>query len=324
MLRAARLPFDCLEDGETLIPSVSSLRFRELTAQTLGQPNIALDIGQTLDITHLGAFGAALMGAPTLQKALEEFCRLSTTQTTVVMAQLKRTEDGDISLSYRFHRATDSGYWQTDLYILQWAIKTVRLVDASWSPSRIWVSSPSTQEHLSALRQMGVTTPLFGRASSGFLVPASMLALPVHRSTGPLGASDEKNLLASSPAETYAGTVRQVIATYATDHWLSISDAAAVMGESTRTLQRRLQTEQLSFSQIREQMRSEAAGELLETTDIRLTDIASKLGYSSQGNFTRAFHRWAGVSPLQFRQQRRRSRQETAESSDRNDSNETA
>ncbi len=310
LLQEVRLPGNCLEDGETLIPSTRSLQFRELTARKLGHANIALDVSRNLDMTHLGDYGRAVMGAPTLRKALEVFCRLSITQTTVALVQLKQSDSGDMILSYRFHRHLDSEFWQTDLYILQWAIKTVRLVDPLWNPTQVWMSSQATPEHLAAIEQMGVTTPHFCRSSSGILVPASMLAMPVSTSTGPLEAHDEQNLLASSPAESYAGAVRQVISTYATDHWLSISEAATVMGESTRTLQRRLQSEYLSFSRIREQMRSEAAGRLLETSSLRLTDIASQLGYSSQGNFTRAFHRWAGMSPLQFRQQRRRAERE--------------
>lgn len=313
LLQASRLPADCLEDGETLIPSASSLHFRELTARKLGLPNVALDVTSDLGFSHLGAYGQAVLGAPTLRKALEELCRLSFTQTTVAHVKLKTTENGDAQLSYSFHRPPESGFWQTDLYIMQWAVKTVRLVDPAWKPTRIWLSSRPTPEHLDVIEQLRITPPMFGRTSSGFQVPSSMLALPVANSEDPLGASAEQDLVESSPAETYAGAVRQVIDSYATDHWLSIAEAAAVMGESTRTLQRRLQSENLSFSQIREQMRSEAAGRLLETTNIRLTDIACQLGYSSQGNFTRAFHRWAGVSPLQFRQQRRRAAQEKSD-----------
>jgi AraC-like DNA-binding protein len=47
------------------------------------------------------------------------------------------------------------------------------------------------------------------------------------------------------------------------------------------------------------------AGELLETTDATIADISKYLGYRNQGNFTRAFRRWAGVTPRQHRQQRK-------------------
>jgi AraC-like DNA-binding protein len=43
------------------------------------------------------------------------------------------------------------------------------------------------------------------------------------------------------------------------------------------------------------------ARELLEDTEATMSEIAEQLGYSDQGNFTRAFHRWASVSPTEFR-----------------------
>jgi AraC-like DNA-binding protein len=47
------------------------------------------------------------------------------------------------------------------------------------------------------------------------------------------------------------------------------------------------------------------AGELVEGTDTPQSEIAHQLGYTNQFNFSRAFRRWAGVSPNAFRRQRR-------------------
>lgn len=40
-------------------------------------------------------------------------------------------------------------------------------------------------------------------------------------------------------------------------------------------------------------------------TDANLTEIGLKLGYANPGNFTRAFRKWAGVGPGEFRRQRK-------------------
>ena len=66
-------------------------------------------------------------------------------------------------------------------------------------------------------------------------------------------------------------------------------------------MQRRLSSENKTYSELLEEARAEMAQELLEYTDATMSEIAEQLGYSDQGNFARAFHRWASVSPTEFR-----------------------
>jgi AraC-like DNA-binding protein len=62
--------------------------------------------------------------------------------------------------------------------------------------------------------------------------------------------------------------------------------------------------EQDSYSHLVQQCRLEMAGDLLENSSESIKDIAHQLGYRNQGNFTRAFYRWAKVSPSEFRKHR--------------------
>jgi AraC-like DNA-binding protein len=50
-----------------------------------------------------------------------------------------------------------------------------------------------------------------------------------------------------------------------------------------------------------EQSRFEIAAALLRDTDLKVQEIATRLGYSSPGGFSRAFARWAGCAPSVFR-----------------------
>jgi AraC-like DNA-binding protein len=77
--------------------------------------------------------------------------------------------------------------------------------------------------------------------------------------------------------------------------------AAEAAGMSVRSLQRRLASEGLTFSQLIDEVRFEMAVPQLRDPDIRLTDIALSLGYSDPAHFTRAFGRWGGVSPSEYR-----------------------
>ena len=81
----------------------------------------------------------------------------------------------------------------------------------------------------------------------------------------------------------------------------SINSAAQVAGISRRSLQRQLAKDNLSYSLLVEQVRFETAVNLLQNSPLSLIEISLELGYRDAANFSRAFKRWAGLSPRQFR-----------------------
>lgn len=95
--------------------------------------------------------------------------------------------------------------------------------------------------------------------------------------------------------------VKSVITGLALAGTVSLETAAKHLGTSPRTLQRRLTARGISFWALVEQSRFEIACALLRDTDVKVQEIATKLGYSSPGGFSRAFARWAGCSPSAFR-----------------------
>lgn len=95
--------------------------------------------------------------------------------------------------------------------------------------------------------------------------------------------------------------VKSVVAELALAGTVSLETAAKNLGISPRTLQRRLNQSGTSFWALVEQSRFELAGALLRGTELKVQKIATRLGYSSPGGFSRAFARWAGCSPSAFR-----------------------
>lgn len=82
----------------------------------------------------------------------------------------------------------------------------------------------------------------------------------------------------------------------------TLDHAAGLLGMPVRTLQRRLQQGGVSYSQLVEQTRRESAQIMLSRHDMRISEIAATLGYADPASFSRAFHRWMGMSPRAYRQ----------------------
>jgi AraC-like DNA-binding protein len=76
---------------------------------------------------------------------------------------------------------------------------------------------------------------------------------------------------------------------------------ARALGLSERTLQRRLSEENASFASLVDEVRSDLARLYLGDPKLAIFEIAFLLGYSEPSAFNRAFRRWTGRSPSEFR-----------------------
>src|SRR5882672_12499749 len=80
-----------------------------------------------------------------------------------------------------------------------------------------------------------------------------------------------------------------------------IDDLARELLMSTRTLQRRLTEQGISFQRLLEEARRELAHHYLLHSSRELNETAYLLGYEDANSFFRAFHQWEGTSPGQWR-----------------------
>lgn len=81
----------------------------------------------------------------------------------------------------------------------------------------------------------------------------------------------------------------------------NIEFIAASLGLSSKKLQRQLEREQTTFSEILERERQEMARKLVLTSNVPIANIAGLLDYSATAPFTQAFKRWTGQTPMEFR-----------------------
>lgn len=81
----------------------------------------------------------------------------------------------------------------------------------------------------------------------------------------------------------------------------SIAVVAKALAVSERTLQRRLDACQVSYSDVLNEVREELGREYLCEPDVSIAEIAFLLGFSDQSAFGRAFKRWTGSTPRAWR-----------------------
>jgi AraC-like DNA-binding protein len=85
-----------------------------------------------------------------------------------------------------------------------------------------------------------------------------------------------------------------------------IDIVAADLHMASRSLRRRLEQEGTSFRALVDEVRQTLAEELLTTADLKLEEVAQRLGYAESASLIHAFKRWKGMTPNAYREQHRR------------------
>jgi AraC-like DNA-binding protein len=106
----------------------------------------------------------------------------------------------------------------------------------------------------------------------------------------------------AAAGNTFREQVLSSIATASNLGNASIHSVARALGLESRTFQRRLRAERTSFRELCDEYQRTQAQKLLRQSELGEKEIAARLGYSSLTAFIRAFRRWHGLTPGQFRE----------------------
>ena len=145
----------------------------------------------------------------------------------------------------------------------------------------------------------------YSRAVSALRVPAEVANAPTLTADAKLYAmacqncTEELAILDGS----IAARLRAIMPDE-TNTWPSLVDAARRVALSPRTLIRKLQAEGLSYQALLDEAKGEMACWYLRNTALPLSQIADRLGFLDDSNFSRSFRRWRRTTPLTYRKTR--------------------
>jgi AraC-like DNA-binding protein len=105
------------------------------------------------------------------------------------------------------------------------------------------------------------------------------------------------NLLREFPLDAITRFISRNLATQD----CNVESCAKNLNVSIRTLQRHLSNHKLTFSMLADSIKQSRSVELVKDPNKDLTYVAHILGFSEQSSFSRAFKRWTGQSPRDFR-----------------------
>ena len=114
-------------------------------------------------------------------------------------------------------------------------------------------------------------------------------------------------VLAELPrTESLTQKVRDLVAQQLATGGPSAEAVARELHMSRRTFSRKLLGEGTNFTELLDDMRRRSALRYVGDRELGLSEIAFLLGFSQTGAFHRAFKRWTGQTPLEYRRERRK------------------
>jgi len=184
------------------------------------------------------------------------------------------------------------------------ALRELRAGGDALVPTRVWFAHPRPAS-LDGLRAFfGAEDLAFGHEDSGFALRAADLSRALRgadaRTVETIAPLVDSELDASGSSDTLAARVAARIASSLPEA-VEVSTVADALHMSARTLQRHLEDEGTRFSEVLDRARLDAARALLADPRNSLIDVAFRLGFADLATFSRAFKRWTGKPPGQWR-----------------------
>jgi AraC-like DNA-binding protein len=147
--------------------------------------------------------------------------------------------------------------------------------------------------------------PHFGAPHNGFAFAPEILALrkpwtdPVL--FGMLGRLADATLASLPRSRSVRHRVHDALREGLEQGCGDLAAVAKTVGLSPATLRRRLAEEGTTFSLVLEQLRREQSRDLLQRHELSIAEVAYRLGFAHAPAFHRAFKRWFGQAPSEFR-----------------------
>ncbi|MFA3921058.1 AraC family transcriptional regulator [Ruegeria hyattellae] len=167
---------------------------------------------------------------------------------------------------------------------------------ANWCPDEITLMSHSAG-HISTETAYPNTRIKFGHRHTSITVPVANLAVPC---ASPVENGPAEPVVSPERID-FIGSLRRVVAPYIEESHPSLNLMAEITGTSRRTLQRTLSRHGKTYTSIIQEARFQNACLQLDDPGTKIIDIAFSAGYEHPQHFTRAFRKYTGLTPSQYR-----------------------
>ena len=302
VLAEAKLDLRLFDDPDNVITYTSRSHLINVCVARTDCNHFGLLLGQQGGLSSFGLVGYLVKHSPDVGSALRSLVHYLHLYVQGAVVILEEVED-QAFLGYSIYQPGVEAIEQIEDGAVAIAFNILRsLCGRDWQPIEIRFAHRKPKD-TAPFRRFFEAPLHFDTEQNGVLFPARWLKQPVHGTDPELRRLLQKQVdaLEAGYKDDFPDQVRRVLHTALLTGHAKADQVASLFSMHSRTLNRRLKTYNTSFMELVDHARYEIAQQMLETSELDIIEIAAALNYADASSFTRAFRRWSGITPSDWR-----------------------
>jgi AraC-like DNA-binding protein len=301
--RAGLDPRD-IDQPDMPIAAAAVADYFEFAAEAVGRSDFGLRLAGRQSLAVLGPVWSLMSAARDVRQMLTDLARYFMIHTASAIVGAEALAEG-VALTYSLAtdtRVTDRQTVELGLAILTGELR--RHAPPGWQPDLVQFRHDAPDDWTLHRRVLGPHL-MFNQDRHALIVDNALLARPLaHAATAAHDrlrrSLDDQRGRDPARVRVQVETAIRALLPYSA---CSIELVADTIGLSERSLQRHLGASNLTFKDVRDQVRADLALGYLRQSALSLAQIGEILGYAEPAVFSRAFRRWYGRTARQVRRE---------------------
>lgn len=296
------------DSGQQRWPIDDMTRLWHAAERCTGDPGFGLKVGAEFTPLSISGVGFALQSAASLREAIVMVQRFQRLISDGGRFQILAGQNATWLIYHPRQGKLAFSPHQIEAVLAAVVGFTRWVTGTQMQPSRVQLSQPRLGP-LEGYQSVFNCPVEFDQAFSGVLVDNSVLDRPLPQADPQLAQVHERysssRLAALSIDSASVPEVRRWLTARMGPVLPRRAEAAEALGISERTLARRLREQNQTFDRLLDETRRDHALQAVAESTTALSEIAEALGFAEVSTFYRAFRRWTGLPPVQWRKQHR-------------------
>lgn len=292
------------------VPLNRYLALFEWLSRELDRPNLGLQLSNETGVEAIGAVGYLFLSSGTLEQAFTSLVQnLSAIQD---VSHMTLSMDSRYAMiSYRVAQENLANCRQDNEYSLAFMWRLAKLFTGNTCPLVQVDFEHAKPDDVRYHRRVFGAPVLFSQPNNNLYLPVSAMQMSAAVLDSRLHPILQTRLSAIAPQQAQQLSFSDRVVELFTDELLRqgirAKLIAARLGMSTATLHRRIRGDGNTFKGLLDGHCKMLAQRMLSQHTLPVSAVARRLGYAETACLTRAFQRWFGMTPRQYRSRQRKS-----------------